>query len=114
MGLRAIWLAWLAALVALASARAQGVQPVWTDEMFDQWVFQQSRNVAEARRRLDCMLALRIEEVDRAAQLTDAQKQKLRLAGKGDMKRFFARYETVKKKFQLAWIPTGAKVNSFS
>jgi hypothetical protein len=96
-----ILLAWFAALVAGAGARAQGVQPVWTDEMFDQWVFQQDRNVAGARQRLDSFLALRIEDVDRAAQLTDAQKQKLLLAGKGDMRRFFARFETVKKKFQM-------------
>src|SRR6516225_3632447 len=92
IGLRATSLALAAVLSALAGARAQ-VQPIWTDEMFDQWVFQQDRNVAGARRRLESQLTLRIDEVDRASQLTDAQKKKLQLAGKGDMKRFFARYE---------------------
>jgi hypothetical protein len=90
-----------AAFLACPGARAQVRQPVWTDDMFDQWVFQQDRNAAGARQRLDSLLGLRIEEVDRASQLTDAQKKKLQLAGKGDMRRFFARYETVKKKFQL-------------
>jgi hypothetical protein len=91
------------AAVHLAStdARAQVRQPVWTDEMFDQWVFQQDRDAAGARQRLDSLLALRIDEVDRASHLTEDQKQKLQLAGKGDMKRFFARYQTVKKRFQL-------------
>lgn len=87
-------------LLTLASARGQVKQPVWTDEMFDQWVFQQDRNDAGARQRLDSLLALRIEEVDRVSQLTEAQKKKLQLVGKGDMRRFFARYEIVKKKFQ--------------
>ena len=95
-------IALMVTLLACAGVRAQVKQPVWTDEMFDQWVFQQERNVDGARQRLDSLLALRIEEVNRAAQLTDAQKKKLHLAGKGDMKRFFARYVTVKKKFQLA------------
>ena len=99
IGLRAIALAWMAAFFTLAGAQAQ-VQPVWTDEALDQWVFQQDRNVAGARQRLDSQLALRIEELDRACQLTDAQKEKLQLSGKGDMRRFFDRYDMVKKKFQ--------------
>jgi hypothetical protein len=99
IGLRASLLAGMAVFFTLAGAQAQG-PPVSTDERFDQWVFQQDRNVAGARRRLESQLALRIEEFDRACQLTGAQKEKLQLAAKGDMKRFFARYDMVKKKFQ--------------
>jgi hypothetical protein len=94
----------MAAFIPCHAVQAQvaaPAAPVWTDQMFDQWVFQQDRNAAGARRRLNAFLELRIEEVDRACKLTDAQKKKLQLAGKGDFKRFFDRYQTVKRKFQL-------------
>jgi hypothetical protein len=95
----------LAAFVACVVAQAQqkfvAAQRVWTDENFDQWVFQQERNTSRARQRLNSLLALQVEDIDRACKLTDAQKNKLQLAGRGDIKRFFDRYETVKQKFQL-------------
>src|SRR5437763_1756686 len=74
-------------------------QPVASDDNFDQWVFQQERSPAKARERLDASLALQVDYVDRACRLDDAQKKKLRLAGRGDIQRFFDRYETVKRKF---------------
>jgi hypothetical protein len=77
-------------------------QLVQLEAQFDQQVFQRDGNAAGARRRLDAQLALQVEDLDRACTLTDAQKQKLRLAGRGDIKRFFDRCETVKQKFQAA------------
>ena len=111
-------LRWLVAVgVALAchpgGARVQAQQKkadpaagVWqlqpaTDDLLDQWVFQRDRDAAGARKRLDAQLALQVEAIDRACALTDAQKQKLRLAGRGDIRRFFDRYEAVKQRFQL-------------
>src|SRR5207245_8056724 len=47
------------------------------------------------------LLALQVKDIDRACKLTDAQKKKLQLTGRGDIKRFFDRYEKVKQKFQL-------------
>jgi hypothetical protein len=76
------------------------VQAQWTDETFDQWVFQQDRTASGARRRIDSQLALRIDDIDRVCRLTEGQKKKLELAAHGDIKRFFDRYETIKKKFQ--------------
>jgi hypothetical protein len=91
-----------AALLLCTSAQAQVMaRQAWTDEHFDQWVFQQDRNAAGARKRLDWLLALGIDDIDRACRLTDAQKKKLHLAGKGDVQRFFDRYEAIKQKFQL-------------
>jgi hypothetical protein len=81
--------------------RVVRVQNQWTDENFDQWIFQQDRNPAGARRRLDSSLILHLEAIDRSSQLTEAQREKLRLAARGDIKRFFDRYETAKQKFQL-------------
>jgi hypothetical protein len=96
-------LALLAALIGCAGAQAQvmAARQAWSDEQFDQWVFQQDRNASGARQRLDRFLALRVEDIDRACRLTDAQKKKLQLAGAGDVQRFFDRYDAVKQKFQL-------------
>jgi hypothetical protein len=76
------------------------VRPAWTDENFEQWVFQNQRNAQGARQRLDSQLALQTDDVARVCSLTGAQKTKLQLAGRGDIKAFFDRYEEVKKKFQ--------------
>jgi hypothetical protein len=75
--------------------------PRFSDENFDQWVFQQDRNAAGARKRMAAQLALQAEDLDRTCGLTDEQKAKLELAGKGDIKRFFDLYEAIKQKFQL-------------
>jgi hypothetical protein len=95
----------LAACFVCAGSQAQqkivARQRVWTDENFDQWVFQQDGNASGARRRLDSLLALQLEDIDRVCKLTDPQRHKLESAGRGDIKRFFDRYEKVKRKFQL-------------
>src|SRR5882724_6057239 len=80
-----LWLPLLALLGACVrradaqAVRAVRVAPVqaWPDEQFEQWVFQQDHNAAGARKRLDSLLALQIEDFDRASRLTDAQKRKL-------------------------------------
>jgi hypothetical protein len=53
-----------------------------------------------ARNKLDSALALRIDDVGRICGLTEAQRKKLQLAGRGDIKRFFDRVEETKRKFQ--------------
>ena len=73
---------------------------MWTDDNFDQWVFG-GRNIPSVRARLASLLTLQIEEADRACGLTDAQKDKLRLAGKGDVKHFFDDVAEKKRRFQL-------------
>ena len=113
---RLLWAAVLLAAVATApAARAQGwddeeegeaevvMNPhmaVYSDEQFDQWVFGGGKNLATVRTSTDSLLAMQIEEIDRACGLTEAQKTKLRLAGRGDLKRFFDVYDEKKRKFQ--------------
>jgi hypothetical protein len=46
-------------------------------------------------------LTVQMEDIDRACSLTDAQRKKLQLAGRGDMKRFFDRYEQLRWKSQV-------------
>src|SRR5258708_1205247 len=67
------------------------VQPVFVmaDENFEQWIFREFQNAAGARGRLDSLLTLNIESVAQVCGLTESQRQKLWLAGRGDIKRFF-------------------------
>ena len=66
----------------------------------DQWVFGRLGGSAGARNKLDSSLLLRIEDLARTCNITEAQKNKLRLAGRGDIKRFYDQVEVIKRKFQ--------------
>jgi hypothetical protein len=69
-------------------------------EQMDQWVFGRYGGSGGARNKLDSSLLVRIQDLERACGITEAQKQKLRLAGRGDIKRFFDKVEALKRKFQ--------------
>src|SRR4051812_25470445 len=78
------------AAVEAAARRADAVQQVrnvWPDEQFERWVFQssgqQDGTAAGARRRLEAMLDLQVDEIDRVCHLAAGQKQKIRLMGQG-------------------------------
>jgi hypothetical protein len=80
--------------------KPQPVQGGWNEANLDQWIFNGVGAVGGARQRLDEMLTLHVDDIDRACQLTDAQKKKLQLVGRGDIKRFYLQYDKVKEKFQ--------------
>jgi hypothetical protein len=71
----------------------------WDDAQFERWVFQRDTDAATARRRFDTLLALQVEEIDRACRLTAEQKQKLRMIGHGDLKRIFDSFDAAKRRF---------------
>jgi hypothetical protein len=77
------------------------MQNNFTDETFEQWVFQNNGRYNGARQQLGLQLLLQIEDLDRTCKLTDLQKKKLQMTGQGDIKRFFDKYDKVKKKFDL-------------
>jgi hypothetical protein len=95
----------LAAQVAEEAQRRAAVlaeQVAQFQQQFDRLVFQQDGgNAAGARKRLDAELASQIRNIDQVCALTEAQKQKRRLAGRGDILRFFDRCEAAKQKTQL-------------
>jgi hypothetical protein len=112
-GGRLLGLAFLAAtllLASLASPNGQArqnkavrlVAPVQliSEDQFEEWVFRLDGTASGARQRMERSLALLADDIDRTCQLTAAQKQKLLLMGKGDLKRFFDRYALLKEKFQ--------------
>ncbi len=69
---------------------------------FDSWVFGNigSANAGVARNKLDSLLTLSVEDLERSCGLTPVQKKKLMLAGRGDIKRFFDHVEEIRKKFE--------------
>jgi hypothetical protein len=73
---------------------------VFPDENFDQWLYQDLQNSAGARGRLNDQLHTRLDVVVASCGLSDAQRQKLDLAGRGDIKRFFDRVEELRRRFQ--------------
>jgi hypothetical protein len=87
---------------AQAAAKMRGVmvQQMANVEQVDQWVFGRFGGSGGARNKLDSSLKLRIEDLDRSCHISDLQKKKLLLAGRGDVKRFFDKIEEVKRKFQ--------------
>ncbi len=100
------WVRWfrvtgaLALCVLLVLASSGRAQFTYTMDYVDSCIFQQDRAAGSARQRLDSHLTIYLDELDRACKLTDAQKKKLQLAGRGDIKHFFDRYETVKRNFK--------------
>jgi hypothetical protein len=79
-------------------------QPVFimNGAQFDQQIFGGNGgngNAAVARTKLDSLLTLQVEEIERNCEVSAAQKKKLLLAGRGDIKRFFDRVEEVRQQF---------------
>lgn len=71
----------------------------------DEWKFEDRiwngavRSAAAGRALLQSQLDSQIAEIVRMCQLTEAQSQKLKLAGGSDIKRFFDRYTKLRKQF---------------
>jgi hypothetical protein len=70
------------------------------DASFDEVMFDKVSNITDARARLLRRLRANVESVDRVCRLTDAQKQKLKLAGRGDIKRLSDRIEDLRERLQ--------------
>ncbi|MBC7821998.1 MAG: hypothetical protein IAG10_34365 [Planctomycetaceae bacterium] len=69
------------------------------EENFDQWVFQGSVNAAAGKTRIQSSVTMKLAELRRVCDLTDAQSKKLSLAARGDMRQFFEDVEIVRQKF---------------
>jgi hypothetical protein len=82
----------------VAPAAAAKMQMANVDQQVDQWVFNRFGGAAPARTKLESALLLRIDDVDRVCAVSESQKHKLRLAGQGDIKRFFDRVAELKRK----------------
>ena len=75
----------------------EGVDPIAVTAQFNVLAYGQG-DQETARKRLESRLKLRIEQIDRVCKLTPEQRNKLNAAGRGDIKRAFARAEELKGK----------------
>jgi hypothetical protein len=74
-------------------------QLVVARECFDDWVFG-GKTVDAHRRELNQRLRLQVEQEARSGSLTTEQKEKLLLAGQGDIKRFYEQVEQKRLEFE--------------
>ena len=70
------------------------------DSNFDRWVFGNVQKREDARNSLEAKVDLRLEELKQICGLTEAQINKLRLASRGDLKRFFEKFDAARRHFQ--------------
>ena len=68
----------------------------------DRWMFGNHRTEAKARENFENQLKLAIESIDRDCKLTVEQKEKLRLAGAGDITLYFAEIDKIRAEFDGA------------
>jgi hypothetical protein len=68
---------------------AQQVQIVMSDDQLCMGIFGNARNDTDRRGRLNRLLLVRIDDLNRRHSMTEAERKTLQLAGQGDIKRFF-------------------------
>ena len=73
--------------------------PAAPAQLIDRMIFQPDQTPDAARQRLETSLSNEVDEIDRTCTLSPAQKHKLFLTGRGDIKRFFDRCEALRKKY---------------
>jgi hypothetical protein len=71
-------------------------------DSFDDWAFGGKAGEQRFRNQLDKLLRRKVNEVEQFFQLTEAQRRKLTLAGRGDIQRLLEMVEDARKEFQLA------------
>src|SRR5262245_50657928 len=71
---------------------------------FEQVVFGRNSNADKTRQRFEALLEDKVRAVDQACRLSDEQKQKLRLAGQGDIARFFRLVEENRQKYDDRYV----------
>jgi hypothetical protein len=71
-------------------------------ENFDRWIFGEGMDEQGRRIKLQSLLMEKIDRVMKDRDINGAQLRKLRLAGNGDIKRFFDRVEERRPEFEVA------------
>ena len=69
-------------------------------ENFDRWLFAKEESAEKRQRHLEAILRKKVEAAVLAHKLTDKQTAKLRLAGRGDVKRLFDAVEDKRREFE--------------
>lgn len=85
-------------LIQLAAAQNQQFE--LAEEQFESWMFQNSGNEAGCRKHLEAILSMELAGLERQFELSETQRQKLRLAAQGDIKLFFDKVERARDFFR--------------
>lgn len=81
---------------------------------FDQMLFQNDGNATLGEQRIRARVELQLADLDRVCQLSDAQKQKLQLAVRGDMQRFLSEAALLRRNFDALMKEQGNDPNAFN
>jgi hypothetical protein len=95
-------IAMLICLVALFHGvlpQAEAQNNVIGMEQFNRWIFSRLQNEQAARKTLLSRIEHEIERINLVAVLSEDEKAKIRLAGRGDVKRFFDDVREARRKF---------------
>jgi hypothetical protein len=68
-------------------------------EQFDSWIYQGTANRDQAKATLESQVELEITRISQTIPLSEDQKERLKLAGYGDIKRFNDRVEKARRQF---------------
>jgi hypothetical protein len=80
-----------------------GAEPIIpAEDSFEDWAFGGTEGAKRFRQQLDKLLEKKLREVEQIFLLTDAQKRKLKLAGKGDLQRLLDIVEDAHREFDHA------------
>jgi hypothetical protein len=80
--------------IAAIQVRAFEINEKW----FDQWIFRGTTS-GKSKARLLALLELQVAAVDRSCELTEQQREKLKLAGRGDIKWLFDELDDARDEF---------------
>jgi hypothetical protein len=76
------------------------VQPGVREAEFESRVFQNyNHGLPSGRKRLEIALAICIDDINRTCKLSETQKKKIELAGRGDINQFYVLYDKVRSKY---------------
>ncbi len=84
----------------MRAVQQPAIQPAISMEQFDMWIFQGMPDRGKgAREALESQIDLEILRISQTIPLDEAQTSHLKLAGQGDVKRFFDRVEKARRQF---------------
>jgi len=88
--------------IVVLPAAANAAERHEVDVNFDQQVFPGLPSAEAGRQRLETQIKLQLDEIDRACQLTEAQRERLALAARGELHRYLEQVEILRRKFEAA------------
>lgn len=88
-----------------------GQRMIMVDQNINAWIFQSHGDEARTRKFLDQQLSLAIDGIDSDVDLTTEQREKLELAGDGDVSMFFAEVEKIREEFDDQAMNDGNQLN---